>query len=102
MHIEIISDLTLESFIAALKRFIALRGKYSWLYSDNASNFIGANNLLREFLRLMRKPDEKWATYLANEEIEWKFMPPRSTNFGGLWEAEVKAFKHHFKRVEGG
>ena len=28
-------------------------------------------------------------------------MPPKSPNFGGLWEAGVKSFKFHLKRVVG-
>ncbi|GBL82661.1 hypothetical protein AVEN_176041-1 [Araneus ventricosus] len=39
---------------------------------------------------------------LKRESIEWKFIPPKSPNFGGIWEAGVKSFKFHLKRVIGG
>ncbi|GFU04452.1 integrase catalytic domain-containing protein [Trichonephila clavipes] len=50
----------------------------------------------------IRKPDEKLANYLAAEGIEWKFIPARSPNFGGLWEAAIKSCKYHLKRVVNG
>ncbi|UYV73022.1 hypothetical protein LAZ67_10001583 [Cordylochernes scorpioides] len=39
IHLEISSDLTAETFLAALKRFISRRGRPTDIYSDNATNF---------------------------------------------------------------
>lgn len=78
---------------------MARRGKCTKLFSDNAKNFVGTNNELKRLSELVRSPDEKLAAYYASEGIEWKFIPPRSPNFGGLWEAAIKSFKYHLKRV---
>ncbi|GBN80111.1 hypothetical protein AVEN_274764-1 [Araneus ventricosus] len=50
---------------------------------------------------MVSHPNESLANFLLSENIEWKFIPPKSPNFGGLWEAGVKSFKHHLKRVVG-
>ncbi|GFX55389.1 integrase catalytic domain-containing protein [Trichonephila clavipes] len=102
VHIELVSDLTSQAFIAALKRFMARRGKCAKLFSDNGKNFIGASNEIKKLLEIVRSPDEKLANYLAAEGIEWKFIPARSPNFGGLWEAAIKSCKYHLKRVVNG
>ncbi|XP_076661051.1 uncharacterized protein LOC143364796 [Halictus rubicundus] len=100
VHLEVVSDLTTEAFIAALKRFIARRGMCKNLYSDNGTNFIGANNELTELHQTLSK-DEKFNYFLTSKSISWHFMPALSPHFGGLWEAAVKSFKHHVKRVVG-
>ncbi|GFW09786.1 integrase catalytic domain-containing protein [Trichonephila clavipes] len=99
VHLDIVTDLTSNAFIATLKRFIFRRGKCAKLYSDNATNFVGANIELRKMFNLVCKPDEALASYMASEGIDWKFLPPRAPNFGGLWEAGVKSFKFYLKRV---
>jgi hypothetical protein len=43
IHLELVSNLTAEAFIAALKRLIARRGLIDHFYSDNGSNSVGAN-----------------------------------------------------------
>nr|XP_033203163.1 uncharacterized protein LOC117164328 [Bombus vancouverensis nearcticus] len=89
VHIELVDDLTSEAFIAALRRFIARRGYCSTIHSDNGTNFRGASNELRELHDLLQSDDhkEKVTAFLADKQIEWRFIPPHSPHFGGLWEA---------------
>ena len=100
VHIEVVRDLTTESFLATLKRFIGRRGLPSKIYADNGSNFCGAKNELHELYNLLSSHEfkDKITDYMHEKAIEWHFIPPRAPNFGGLWEAAVKSFKHHLKR----
>lgn len=101
VHLEIVDDMTSESFISTLKRFFARRGKSARIYSDNAQTFVGANREIKRLAESANTPDDKLNQFLVSEEITWKFLPPRAPNFGGLWEAGVKSFKYHMKRVVG-
>ncbi|XP_024885024.1 uncharacterized protein LOC112463080 [Temnothorax curvispinosus] len=70
------------------------------MYSDNGTNFRGADRELQcSFRSLMNDPSLK--EILANDGVKWHFVPPVAPHFGGLWEAGVKSFKHHLKRVIG-
>ncbi|GFW48136.1 integrase catalytic domain-containing protein [Trichonephila clavipes] len=84
IHLEAVTDLTTEAFIAALKRLCARRGRISTLMSDNATNFKGAAAELNRFIKLICNKNETLANYFASEAIQWKFIPPRSPNFGVL------------------
>ncbi|GFT72432.1 integrase catalytic domain-containing protein [Trichonephila clavipes] len=99
VHLEIVSYLTTDAFLAILKRFVARREKCATISSDNAKNFAGANRELKRLHNLLKCPEEKLSSYLSSEGISWNFMPPRAPNFGGLWEAGVKSFKFHLKRA---
>ncbi|GFU11514.1 integrase catalytic domain-containing protein [Trichonephila clavipes] len=89
IHLEAVTDLTTEAFIAALKRLCARRGRISTLMSDNAINFKGAAAELNHFIKLIYNKNETLVNYFASEAIQWKFIPPRSPNFGGLGEAGI-------------
>ncbi|XP_018312448.1 uncharacterized protein, partial [Mycetomoellerius zeteki] len=103
VHLEIVSDLTSEGFLAALRRFIARRGLPEHIYSDNGTNFVGANNQLKELYVLVNSEEHKDLVnkFASERRITWHFIPPAAPHFGGLWESTVKVFKHHFKRVIG-
>ncbi|GFU44539.1 uncharacterized protein TNCV_1506531 [Trichonephila clavipes] len=90
VHLEIVSDLTTDAFLATLKRFVARRGKCATISSENAKNFVGANRELKRLHNLLKFPEEKLSSYLSSEGISWNFMPPRAPNFGGLWEAGIE------------
>lgn len=54
VHLELATDLSTSAFLNALRRFIARRGKCTNIYSDNGSNFKGANNELQELGKLLQ------------------------------------------------
>lgn len=94
VHLELVEDMTSDAFLACLKRFISRRGRCSVMYSDNGTNFVGAQ---REMAAIIKKG----GPMMAKEGIEWRFNPPAGPHFGGLWEAAVKSTKFHLKRVMG-
>ncbi|XP_058817129.1 uncharacterized protein LOC131680431 [Topomyia yanbarensis] len=103
VHLELVGDLTSAAFLAAFKRFVARRGIPALVMCDNALNFVGAKRELDELSQLFN--NEQFQQTITREAqhdgIEFRFIPPRSPNFGGLWEAAVKSFKGHFKRTIG-
>ncbi|GBM42355.1 hypothetical protein AVEN_183601-1, partial [Araneus ventricosus] len=99
IHLELVSDLSSEALIAALKRFMARRGKCRKILSDNATNFVGTKNEINRLFKLMEQQDALFQNFLSEEEITWSHIPPRAPHHGGLWEVGVKAFKFYFKRV---
>ncbi|XP_066137644.1 uncharacterized protein [Euwallacea fornicatus] len=96
---ELVSDLSNESFLLAFSRFVARRSRPSHVYSDNGTNFVGANRELAELSNFLIKESCKLSDSYAWEGVQWHFIPTQSPHFGGLWEAGVKAVKHHLKRV---
>jgi len=103
VHLELVNDLSTGAFLRALRRFILARGKPARIWSDNATNFVGAKNELAELRQLLLSSKHQQAIdeFCLLDSIEWCFIPPRSPHFGGLWEAAVKTAKHHFYRAVG-
>ncbi|XP_062540758.1 uncharacterized protein LOC134208828 [Armigeres subalbatus] len=103
VHLEVVADLSSVACINAVKRFVARRGRVLELHCDNATAFVGADRELRtmrdEFRRQFRSID--WENFCLESGIKFRFIPARSPHFGGIWEAGIKSFKHHFRRIMG-
>ena len=101
VHIELATDLSSDGFLAALRRFVSRRGTPEHIYSDNGTNFVGANKELRGIYQLFDTPEFKKSirNFTLSKQIVWHFNPPLSPHIGGIWEAVVKSFKHHLKRI---
>lgn len=101
VHIERASDLSSEGFLAAFLRFISHRGIPEHVYSDNGTNFVGADKELKEIYDLIGADEFRQSIegHALSNRITWHFNPPLSPHFGGLWESAVKSAKHHLKRI---
>ena len=79
----------------ALRRMMARRGKPRNIYSNNRTNFVGAEQELKECLDGMDKT--KISDTLSRDRIQWFFNPPSVLHFGGVWEGLVKSAKKVLK-----
>ena len=50
---------------------------------------------------LCKKTEETICDFCSTQGIEWHFISERVPHFGGLWEAAMKSFKIHLKRIVG-
>ena len=95
VHIELVSDLTAEAFLAALRRFVSRRGLAAEIYSDNGTNFVGARNDLAALYAFLSANTTSSAinSYLLSHRVSWYCIPECAPHFGDLWEAAVKSTK---------
>lgn len=102
VHIELVSDLSTHTFIAALQRLCARRGTPKHMYSDCGTNFIGASKVLKtEFELFKTELPPEFFDEIVKMEIEWHFNAPAWPSAGGLWEAAVRSMKQHLHRILG-
>ncbi|CAH8507091.1 unnamed protein product, partial [Dicrocoelium dendriticum] len=62
VHIELSPTLSTDSFIMALKRFVARRGTPAEIFSDNGGNFVGAATELRTAMK-------SWSQAKINDKL---------------------------------
>jgi len=98
VHLEPVTDLSTDAFLAAFDRFIARRGLPSDIFSDCGTNFIGADKQLQ---LLINSTDGQEALSGSHAACQWHFNPPSAPHFGGLWEAAVRSMKRLLIRTMG-
>jgi len=84
-------SLTADSFIAALSRFTSRRGKPFCIFSDNGTNFVGAEKELSKSTMEWNKT--QIYAHLQQNEIRWEFNPPQASNMGGIWERMIRSIR---------
>ena len=74
LHLEVVRSQSTEDLQGALRRFLALRGHPSLIYSDNAKSF-------RKILGILPPG------------VKWRYIPEASPWWGGFWERLVGCVK---------
>ena len=91
VHIEFSDSLDTDSFLLALRRFIERRGPVREIRCDQGTNFIGANNELKQAYEEM--DDDRIKTELLKSNIDWTLSPPAASHFGGVWERQIRSIR---------
>jgi len=97
VHLELVSELSTDAFIATMNRFVARRGLPTDIYSDCGTNFVGTANHLHHLVNNPECRDQ----LTASTHCTWHFNPPGAPHFGGLWEAAVRSTKSLMVRIMG-
>lgn len=65
IHIELLEDLSTDTFINALRCFISIRGEIRQIHCDQGTNFVGAKN---EFKTALSELDtQRLSAYLSQK-----------------------------------
>jgi hypothetical protein len=99
IHLELVSELSTDAYIAAVQRFTARRGLSNNIYSDNGTNFVGAEKELKKII--FEREMNAFPTLLVSRESTFISSPPCSPHMGGIREAGVMSIKFHLRRVVG-
>ena len=92
-------DMTLGTVINALVKMNSQFPSLKKVYSDNGSNFRGADREIREAVEKWDK--NEFAFKLSEKGIDWQFGPASCGSAGGVWERIIGITKKLIKSVIG-
>ena len=96
VHLELVPDLTAESFIRCLRRFSARRGVPQKVVSDNSKTFRSANKILKA---LMNTPEVE--RHFLDLRIQWTFILEKEPWWGGFYERLIQSVKRCLRKAIG-
>ena len=96
VHLEVVTDLSEETFLQAFRRFSSRKSLTRIVLSDNASTFMSAAEDLKELFKSTAVQES-----LGNQGIQWRFIPRRAPWYGGYWERLVGLTKNAIKKTLG-
>ena len=102
VHVELVSDMTTDRFLMALRRLMSLYGKPKFIRSDNGKNFVGAARELKLMLNRWRNDvceNNRINEFISKYTIKWTFSIPLASHHNGAVEAMVKTVKNALNKV---
>ena len=91
IHIEMLEDMSTDSFINGLRCFTALRGAVRQIKCDQGTNFVGAKNELNAALQELDK--DRLTMFLTERQCEFVMNAPHSSHAGGVWERQIRTVR---------
>ena len=97
VHVDVAQSLTTDSFMMLLIRFIGRRGVPTDIYSDNGSNFKGADAELKRWIDHL--DTDSLNERLLRRGIQWHFNPPYASHRGGVWERLIRSVRRTLNAI---
>lgn len=95
IHLEVVPDLTAESFLQCLRRFIARYNRPELILSDNFSSFKLANETIDIAFR------HAIFNFCANQNIIWRYITALRPWSGGFYERLIALVKRSLRKTIG-
>ena len=100
IHLELVTDKSSEAFLMAFRRFACLHGHPNVCWSDCGSNFVGAQEYLREVMQDWDIP--KIQSAISEEfacDFEWQWNTPHASHQNGVVESLIKSVRQALNSV---
>ena len=97
VHLECAFSLDEDSFLRAFLRFTRRRCTPEDVYSDNGSNFVGAEQEMKKSLAEWNQSQIQ--KRCARKGVRRHFNPPAASHQGGVWERLVRSVKRTLTAV---
>ncbi|XP_045022777.1 uncharacterized protein LOC116935689 [Daphnia magna] len=98
VYLDLAQSLSTPDFLYCFRRFVGEYTKPSEVFSDNGTNFVGAEKEMVAAVRELQM-DDKFQEFVQTKSIVWKFQPPSAPHFGGSHESLVKSVKRALYRA---
>ncbi|GFY39612.1 integrase catalytic domain-containing protein [Trichonephila inaurata madagascariensis] len=97
--VELVNNLTTETFLLALRRFIRRRRLCSKILTDNARTFKRSEIELKNLWKVISDPTVK--AFYASHKIYWQFIIERAPWWGGFYERLIRTVKLALRKTVG-
>ena len=97
VNLELVEDMSVESFMLGFRRFVSSHGLPSYILSDNGSTFVCAG---KELTAILNHP--KFQRYMGSRNIKWEHYLEYAPWWGGWIERLNRIFKSSLRKVLGG
>ena len=96
VHLDLVPDLSLGSFLQSFRRFCSTYGVPEFLYTDNAKQFLASQRVLIKIFT-----SDEFQEYLTEQSIKHSTIPVYASWVGGVYERQIKTVKHCLYKTVG-
>ena len=96
IHLDVVPDLSLKSFLQSFRRFCSTYCVPDFLYTDNAKQFLASQKVLNNIFI-----SDEFQEHLTQQNIEHRTIPVYASWVGGVYERQIKTVKHCLYKTVG-